>query len=124
MGANPTPASSQFDFWVLFGNNGLVVRDNRGGHNRKFFNENFFKKWTPNMAYVLGFIYADGNLIHTKRGTWFWSLQITDKDILEEIKKALDSSHIVSKKKKHENQKQSFINRGEGKRKSKFTISA
>ena len=60
------------------------------------------------MAYVLGFIYADGNLIHTKRGTWFWSLQITDKDILEEIKKALDSSHIVSKKKKHENQKQSY----------------
>jgi len=71
-------------------------------------NKNFFKKWTPNMAYVLGFIYADGNLIHTKRGTWFWSLQITDKDILEEIKKALDSSHIVSKKKKHENQKQSY----------------
>ena len=44
--------------------------------------KNFFKKWTPDMAYVLGFIYADGNIIHTKRGTWFWSIQITDEDIL------------------------------------------
>ena len=71
-------------------------------------NKNFFKKWTPNMAYVLGFIYADGNIIYTKRGTWFWSLQITDEDILKEIKKVLNSSHIISKKRKYDNQKQSF----------------
>src|SRR3989344_938626 len=71
-------------------------------------NKNFFKKWTPTMAYVLGFIYADGNIIYTKRHTWFWSLQITDKDILEEIKKTLDSSHVISKKKKIDNQKQSY----------------
>ena len=25
-------------------------------------NENFFEKWSPLMAYVLGYIYADGNL--------------------------------------------------------------
>ena len=60
------------------------------------------------MAYVLGFLYADGNIIYTKRGTWFWSLQITDKDILEEIKKVTDSSHVISKKKRYKNQKQSY----------------
>lgn len=60
------------------------------------------------MAYVLGFIYADGNIICTKRSTWFWSLQINDKDILEEIKKVVGSSHIISKKKIYNNQKQSY----------------
>lgn len=74
----------------------------------KEINRNFFKKWTNAMAYVLGFLYADGNIIYTKRRTWFWSLQITDKDILEDIKKALNSSHVISKKKKHINQKQSY----------------
>jgi len=74
----------------------------------KKINKNFFKKWTPNMAYVLGFIYADGNIIYTKRNTWFWSLQINDREILGEIKKALNSEHIISKKKKYNNQKQSY----------------
>ena len=60
------------------------------------------------MAYVLGFIYADGNVIYTKRGTWFWSLQITDEDILKDMKKVLGSSHVISKKKKYYNQKQSY----------------
>jgi hypothetical protein len=60
------------------------------------------------MAYVLGFLYADGNIIYTKRGTWFWSLQITDKDILEEIKKVIGSSHAISEKKKRDNQKQTY----------------
>ncbi len=60
------------------------------------------------MAYVLGFIYADGNIIHTKRDTWFWSLQITDEDILEQIKKEIGSSHTISKKKKYDNQKQQY----------------
>ena len=60
------------------------------------------------MAYVLGFIYADGNIVHTKRNTWFWSLQITDEEILKEIKKVINSDHIISKKKKYDNQKQSY----------------
>ena len=60
------------------------------------------------MAYVLGFLYADGNIIFTKRGTWFWSIQITDLSILEKIKIAIDSSHIISKRKKHKNHKQTF----------------
>lgn len=60
------------------------------------------------MAYILGFLFADGNIVHTKRNTWFWSLQITDKDILKKIKKCVDSSHMISRKKKIENNKQLY----------------
>jgi len=71
-------------------------------------NKDFFKKWTPEMAYVLGFLFADGNIIYTKRNTWFWSIQITDKEILEKIKMEINSSHIISKRKNIENHKQLY----------------
>ncbi len=71
-------------------------------------NKKFFKKWSSEMTYVLGFIFADGNIILTKRKTWFLSLQITDKDILEKIKYTLGSSHVISKKKKVRGQKQLY----------------
>lgn len=53
------------------------------------------------MAYVLGFLYADGNVVKTKRGTYFVALQIKDKDILYKIKATLDSDHKISIKKKN-----------------------
>jgi hypothetical protein len=74
----------------------------------KEINKKFFKKWNSEMAYVLGFIFADGNIIYTKRNTWFLSIQITDKEILEEIKKKMNSSHIISKRTKIENHKQLY----------------
>jgi len=48
-------------------------------------NINFFKKWTPQMAYVLGFFTADGSMIRNKRGTCFIELEITDKELLEKL---------------------------------------
>lgn len=71
-------------------------------------NKNFFKKWTPEMTYILGFLFADGNIIYSKRGTWFWSLQITDIEILKKIKEELNSFHKISLKKKVKNQKQIY----------------
>ena len=47
------------------------------------------------MAYVLGFFAADGYITVNKRGGQFWSIQITDKELLESIKKALGSSHKI-----------------------------
>lgn len=59
-------------------------------------NKDFFKKWTPEMAYVLGFFAADGYMTLNKRGAHFWNIQITDRDILEGIKKAIQSEHKIS----------------------------
>lgn len=63
-------------------------------------NENFFKKWSPKMAYVLGFFTADGNMIKNKRGACFIEFQITDKNLLGKIKKAFNSNHKIAIRKK------------------------
>ena len=33
------------------------------------FNADFFKKWSPDMAYILGYIAADGCVVSTRDGT-------------------------------------------------------
>ena len=59
-------------------------------------NKDFFKKWSSNMAYVLGFFSADGYITVNRRGGQFWCIQITDKKLLEQIKKAIESEHKIS----------------------------
>jgi len=54
-------------------------------------NENFFSKWSPEMAYVLGLIATDGCV--SKSGTV--SLCINDKDLLERVKEAMGSAHTI-----------------------------
>ncbi len=71
----------------------------------KCVNKKFFKKWTDEMAYVLGFIFADGNIIKTKRDTWFLSIQITDREILYKMRDCLSSNHKISKRVLKENHK-------------------
>lgn len=69
-------------------------------HPRLQVNEDYFKKWSPNMAYILGFTLADGCII---KGTYKgysdalkFGVQFKDKDILEKIKKELHSEHSIS----------------------------
>ena len=57
------------------------------------------------MAYVLGFFSADGYITINKRGGHFWSIQIKDKDLLEEIKKVIGSDHKIGFKKENGNNK-------------------
>jgi hypothetical protein len=59
-------------------------------------NENFFKTWSSDMAYVLGFFTADGAMYFTRRGTHFIEFQITDGGLLLDIQKALESNHKVT----------------------------
>lgn len=59
-------------------------------------NKDFFKKWSPEMAYVLGFFAADGYMTLNGRGGHFWNIQIVDRDILEGIKKEIQSEHKIS----------------------------
>ncbi len=73
--------------------------DPRGGHNRYTFNKDFFKKWTPEMAYVLGFLYADGNITDSKISrTQYVSFDSVDKEILEKIRIVLSSNHKIQVK--------------------------
>lgn len=62
----------------------------------KTLNHNFFVRWSPEMAYVLGFFAADGSMLKNRRGAHFIEFQITDRDILVFIQKALGSNHTIS----------------------------
>jgi hypothetical protein len=63
-------------------------------------NEEYFTKWGPNMAYLLGYILADGCIM---KGVYKgysdalkFGVQLKDKDILEKIKKELSAEHSIS----------------------------
>lgn len=72
-------------------------------------NENFFKRWTPEMAYVLGFFTADGNMSKNKRGAHFLEIQSTDKEIVYKIRKALQSNLTIGEyQSKHKNYKKRY----------------
>lgn len=77
--------------------------DARGGHNRKIVNENFFKAWSPKMAYVLGLIFADGTIEDFRKSSRTCYVQITSKDktYLEIIKNTLNSNHNIYTRKPH-----------------------
>jgi len=61
-------------------------------------NSNFFKTWSRNMAYILGYLFADGSLEDASylRGKY---LRITscDLSIIQAIRKAFESEHAVVK---------------------------
>lgn len=50
------------------------------------------------MAYVLGFFAADGSMLKNKRGGHFIEFNITDKVVLDFIRKAVSSSHKITKR--------------------------
>ena len=58
-------------------------------------NHNFFKKWSPEMAYVLGFFAADGSMIRNKRGGHFIEFTIIDRVVLEVIRSTIGSTHKI-----------------------------
>jgi intein/homing endonuclease len=57
------------------------------------------------MAYVLGFFAADGYINLNKRGANFWCIQITDKQLLESIKRVIQAEHKISKRQSKDGQK-------------------
>lgn len=63
---------------------------------QKRINKDFFKKWSKEMAYVLGFFAADGYITINKRGGQYWSMDIGDKILINKIKKTIQSEHKVS----------------------------
>lgn len=65
---------------------------------QKVFNKSFFKKWSTDMAYILGFLFADGNIIKTKRNTHFVGFYTADYPLIYSIRKSLGSNHKISKR--------------------------
>ncbi|MBU0633806.1 MAG: hypothetical protein KKB82_03920 [Candidatus Omnitrophica bacterium] len=62
-------------------------------------NENFFNSWSSEMAYVLGLIITDGCV--SKAGVI--SLCINDKELLEKVKKTMNSEHQIKPSKHQKN---------------------
>jgi len=62
-------------------------------------NVDFFKKWSPQMVYVLGFFAADGGMFINSEGSKYIQFVSTDKEILIKIKKLMDSNHKIGIKK-------------------------
>ena len=77
--------------------------DPRGGHNRYKFDKVFFKKWTPEMAYILGFLYADGDIEDVRKSsrTQYITFGSKDKEILESIRFAMGSEHNINRRAHH-----------------------
>ena len=53
------------------------------------------------MAYVLGFFTADGSMTKNKRGAHFIEFEITDKDLLYQIRQLLGSDHKITEIKRN-----------------------
>ena len=77
----------------------LGLKQNRN-HPRLTIDENYFKRWSSEMAYVLGFILADGCIIEGTYKGYSDSLKLgvhkKDIDILEKIKQQFTSEHKIS----------------------------
>ena len=61
-------------------------------------NEAFFDRWSPKMAYVLGYWYADGSIYPSARGSYLSATSI-DREIIYNIKDWLKSEHTIREEK-------------------------
>lgn len=60
-------------------------------------NFHFFKTWSEEMAYILGFVAADGNICHSGRAHVL-HIACDDRDIIEKIKKVLEYKGPIHQK--------------------------
>lgn len=73
-------------------------------------NEEFFDTWSDEMAYVLGFMFADGHVIDAPSvRAKYVCVSNTDRDRIESIKKLLNSAHVVRIRPAVKNSKPMYI---------------
>ncbi len=72
--------------------------DRRLQETRNGVNVNFFKRWSPEMAYVLGYYAADGCLAVNPLGARYIHFDSIDKDLLETVRTLLGCKQVVSVK--------------------------
>jgi len=74
------------------------------------FNTDFFKEWSAEMSYVLGFLLADGYVFQNPRGSHFFCFSSTDREILKKIRVLLGSNHKIGvRKKRNPNWKTEYV---------------
>jgi len=61
-------------------------------------NKHFFKKWTPEMAYVLGYFVADGCMFVNPRGSRYIEFSSADLKSIQRIQGIMNSEHSIGKR--------------------------
>lgn len=65
---------------------------------------NIFQNWSDEMAYALGFIYADGCLFKNPRGSEYLEIVSADSEIIRKLKKIITSDNKVGVQTRHQKQ--------------------
>jgi hypothetical protein len=78
----------------------IIIKASEMGLNmqRRNINENYFKEWGGDMAYSLGFFFAEGGIYSDNRtNTKYFSIGVCSKDkyVLEQILKSMNSEYII-----------------------------
>jgi len=63
-------------------------------------NQDFFKEWSSDMAYVLGYFAADGSMLVNRRGSCFIEFTSTDRILLEYVRTVSGSDHLITERPK------------------------
>lgn len=69
------------------------LQETRGGVNVRF-----FKTWSREMAYVLGYFAADGCLARNQRGSHYLQFTSTDIGLLRQVKRVMHAAQAIRKK--------------------------
>lgn len=59
--------------------------------------DTFFDKWTPEMAYVLGYFAADGSMYRNPRGSYYIEFTSTDLELIESVKRLISAENAIEK---------------------------
>jgi len=65
---------------------------------RRNVNKDFFKTWSPEMAYVFGYFAADGGMTYNARGAYYLEFNSADEALILLVRILLDSNHMISKR--------------------------
>jgi hypothetical protein len=66
-------------------------------------NQNFFKEWNAEMAYVLGYFAADGSMLLNNRGAYYVEFTSCDRVLISIVQRVTGSNHYVSARERGQN---------------------
>lgn len=73
----------------------LKIKKIKAPHLKYTLNELFFQIWTDDMAYILGFAFADGSIRIRRGNSTRLRLCNTDENLLRKMRKAMKSNHPI-----------------------------